>query len=987
MKKSKIMAVICALSVMAANAGFVYAQPAEEGPVVIEPALEDGGNTLGSRALMSIFKGGDGSAENPFLIENGDQLAILGDAPTYCYQLVNDIELEGNWTPIGSDGEDFTGVLDGNGYAIKNLSIDTTEPCAGLFNTNAGTIKNLRVQVKEGDSLKVVYLEFSDIRAGILAGKNQGTISSCGVYGKVEASTTRPDTDLYCGGLVGYNAGTIENSYARCDVTGKGVYGEDIFVGGMIGCSIGSAGSTVKNNYAAGKVTANATSIYGGTTNDGGFIGSGETVTNCYYDKQVSGLSDQNAGSLPKSTLGLKTQATFTGWDFESVWAIDEDVNDGYPYIKAESNNGSAGVTGITLSQTAAVMGVGDALELKATIEPEEMADKKIVWSSSDPGVTSVSNGTVTAKSVGETVITAAIGDIQAECAVTVSDDTVKVESVLLDKSDAGIGIGETVALQASVLPQNATNPAVKWTSMNPGIASVTQDGIVTGVAEGTTQIYATSQSNSGCYAVCNLTVAAQKIPVTGVELDSNIFGDAFEINIGKTITLTPTIKPANATNKSVKWTSSDTSVASVVNGVVTGLAEGQTTVTATTVDGGYTASCPVKVTKPTVYVKGISFNVEQLTVDVKSTKQLKASVLPADATDKAITFESNNNAIATISEEGIVKGISPGTTLVKAISKTSAGTFVAFCVVTVPKPVVEATSIKLDKGNLEIVEGKTVPLKAVIKPANTTYKTVAWSAGDESIATVSQDGKVTARGVGETVVSATTTNGKVVHCNIKVLPTDTPAQLKVEDTVVKAGKQVPITVSIASNPGISTFTFDLTYDHTKMYPVSYTKGDALSGVEVTTPLGSQSFQEKDSVRFLCKTADTRNTDVDGELVTVVFQTLDSVEQGIHQIGIIPSNFINENNEAINLQEDGCQLEVTDYIIGDVNGDDVVDLKDAMLLAQSIAGFDVTLTEQGRKAAIHIYPDGDEANPEPSLNDLQHLFRYLSDWQVELGKK
>ncbi|MGN0180997.1 MAG: Ig-like domain-containing protein, partial [Candidatus Ornithomonoglobus sp.] len=533
------------------------------------------------------------------------------------------------------------------------------------------------------------------------------------------------------------------------------------------------------------------------------------------------------------------------------------------------------------------------------------------------------------------------------------------------------------------------TDKGITWTSTSAKIASVSSSGLVTGIAEGTAQIRAVSDSNSACYAVCDITVAKQKIPVTGIEMNASPFGTPFEVNIGRTLILSPTVKPDNATNKAIIWTSNDESIAKVANGVVTGVSEGTTTITATTADGGYSASCTVKVTKPTVYVTGIAINAEQLTVNVKETKKLTAAVTPADATDKTITFKSNNNAIASVSADGTVTGVSPGTTLIQAISDTSSGKFIAFCTVTVPKPVVEVTSVKLDKGAVEIVEGKTVPVKAVIKPTNATYKNITWSTSDESIATVSQDGYITAQGVGEAVVSATAVNGVNTVCSVTVLSSDTPAQLKVEDSTVKAGKQVPITVSIAANPGISTFNFDLTYDNTKLYPVSYTKGDVLENVNVVTPLGTQSFKDRSSVRFLCSTADSKNMDSDGDLITVIFQTLEGIEYGDETIGIVPSAFTNQNYEAINLQEDNCTLNITDYIIGDVNNDDTVDLKDSMMLGQYIAGFGVELTPQGRKAAVSIYPDaGDDAETaEPSLNDFQHLFRYLSDWQVELGKK
>lgn len=846
---------------------------------------------------------------------------------------------------------------------------------------------------------------------GLIGYTVQALIKNCFAAGDV--STSVNSNDLYeCdgGGLVGYiYSGTIRLSYATGNVvsykddedTYKFYYG-----GGLVGYAYDN--TTIENCYATGDITSyryaagllgykyysnlkitncysigkpNASTIYGLSYRDA-------TVINSYYDSQTSGCTDTGYGS-PKTTSGMKNQLIYDGWDFDTVWGIDESeaINNGYPYLLWELEK-KVKVNKVALSPTSADVKIGSSITLTPTVEGENVEGIPLSWTSSDKTVATVENGTVTGKNIGTAVITVSYASLTASCTVTVLDNTVKVTNVALDKTDAGIIIGETVQLTATVAPEDATNKDINWTSTNPSIATVSDSGVVTGVAAGTAQIYATSVSNSACYAICDITVAAQKVAVTGIEFSDNIFNTPYEVNIGKSLTLSPTIKPSDATNKDIKWTSNDSSIATVTNGKVTGIAEGSTTITATTVDGGYSASVTVKVTKPTVYVTGITLNTEQMTVDVKATKKLIAAVTPADSTDKTITFKSNNNAIANVSADGTVTGVSPGTTLIQAISDTSSGKFIAFCTVTVPKPIIEVTSVKLDKGSLEIVEGKTVPLKTIIKPTNATYKTIAWSSSDESIVTVSQDGYVTAHGVGEAVVSATAVNGVNVVCNITVLPSDTPAQLKVEDATVKAGKQVPITVSIASNPGISTFNFDLTYDNTKMYPVSYTKGDVLEKVNIVTPLGSQSFEDKNSVRFLCSTSDSKNMDADGDLITVIFQTLTDIDYGEETIGIVPSAFTNQNYETVNLQEDNCTLKITDYIIGDVNNDDTVDLKDSMILGQYIAGFGVELTPQGKKAAVCIYPDnGDNAETsEPTINDFQHLFRYLSDWQVELGK-
>ncbi len=978
------------------------------------PYLLAGAESSSGGSGTQIFSGGSGTKEDPFLISTEDQFDLMNDFLSYSYKLTNDIELTSDREPIEFNGNVFSGTFDGAGHTISGLNIDSNKNNVGFFGINKGIIKNLCVRTKPGGKVASSYYGGY---GGIIAGYNYGTIENCYVFGEVSA--------YYAGSICGGNNGSIKNCYSVVN------FSSCHYTGGIC--------------------------YYGGT------------VSNCYYDRDVSGFSSDSTGVKSKGTLAMKMKITYEGWDFDSTWGIDSNINDGYPYLLAGAENRPES---IVLNQTGLTLAVGETFGLNAAVTPADYSGK-ILWKSSNGSVASVSDtGTVTAKAVGSAVITASTGGLSASCNVQVADNavrvtgmtlnktsldlvvgeettltatitpdnatnktvnwknlnpetvsfdantgrltalavgharitaatadggfesacdinvydnSVKVTSVTLDKSETGIGIGETVQLKATVLPENATNKNIKWTTLNPGVATVSDQGLVTGIAEGTTQIYATSASNSQCYAICRITVAKQKVPVTGIELANNAFGIPFEVNIGKSLILSPTVKPANATNKDIIWTSSDSGVADVKNGMVTGISEGSVTITATTVDGGFSASCAVNVTKPTVYVTGISVNTEQMTVNIKEQKKLQAAVTPADATDKTITFKSNNNAIATVTTDGTVTGISPGTTLIQAISDTNAGKFIAFCSVTVPKPVVEVTNIKLNKSRLEIVEGKTVPLKAVIKPSNATYKNITWSQGDESVATVDQEGNVTARGVGETAVSATAANGITTACNITVLPSDTPAQLKVENATVKAGKQVPITVSIASNPGISTFQFNLSYDKTKMYPVSYSIGDALKNGTVTSLL-DDTYKDKDSVGFLCQTKNLQNTDTDGELVTIIFQTLSSAAYGDCTIGIEPTAFTNINNDKLNFIANDCTLSITDYTIGDVNCDDVIDLKDSLALGRSLLG--ETLSDTGRKAAVSIYPDqGDDVNTsQPSIQDFQRLCQYLADWQVELGE-
>lgn len=168
----------------------------------------------------------------------------------------------------------------------------------------------------------------------------------------------------------------------------------------------------------------------------------------------------------------------------------------------------------------------------------------------------------------------------------------VAVRSVALDSSEEMLRVGETVTLRATVLPEEATDKSVEWSSSAPGTATV-ENGTVRAVAEGRCTITVTT-ADGGKSAECTVTVTAAEIPVSGVTLSP----ETASIAAGESLKLTADVLPADATNRELMWTSGNGAVASVEDdGTVRGVAEGSTTVTATTVEGGFEAVCTVKVT------------------------------------------------------------------------------------------------------------------------------------------------------------------------------------------------------------------------------------------------------------------------------------------------------------------------------------------------------------------------------------------------------
>ena len=168
------------------------------------------------------------------------------------------------------------------------------------------------------------------------------------------------------------------------------------------------------------------------------------------------------------------------------------------------------------------------------------------------------------------------------------------VTGVKLNKNTTTIKVGGTETLTATVEPANATNKAVTWSSDNISVATVDANGLVTAVAEGSATITVTTEDGSKT-ASCTVTVTTATVPVTGVTLDPT----SLTLDVNQTAPLTATITPSDATNQNVTWTSDNPSVATVSGGVVTAVAPGEATITATTADGGFAATCTVTVNKP----------------------------------------------------------------------------------------------------------------------------------------------------------------------------------------------------------------------------------------------------------------------------------------------------------------------------------------------------------------------------------------------------
>ena len=250
-------------------------------------------------------------------------------------------------------------------------------------------------------------------------------------------------------------------------------------------------------------------------------------------------------------------------------------------------------VTYFGISAPSQTLSVGSSSQIKVVTDEDYVGH--IMWESSDTSVLRVlSNGKVVAVGQGEAVITASIGEATSSVTITVTGEQPGesgLTGVSLDRYTLTLYAGEEAEQLTATLKPEGTEAAIHWTSSNQTAATVSQDGKVTPLSAGVTVVTAAA----GDYrASCIVTVQPKRVRVTGIRFDE----PTHTLMMGSTVTLQPIIAPDDATVKNLTWVSSDEQIATVSRtGIVTALSVGETTITATTVDGGYSAEIKIIVT------------------------------------------------------------------------------------------------------------------------------------------------------------------------------------------------------------------------------------------------------------------------------------------------------------------------------------------------------------------------------------------------------
>jgi len=362
--------------------------------------------------------------------------------------------------------------------------------------------------------------------------------------------------------------------------------------------------------------------------------------------------------------------------------------------------------------------------------------------------MTGVSKGTVKATI---TCTTTAWKTYEAAVEVQVG---LRLTGIALDKADMQMELNDEQQLTVSMQPEGAVGE-IEWRSSNAAVATVSETGVVKAVGPGSAVIT----------AVCDDLTAECAVKVVVSATGFDVFNPSMTLYPKQKGNIRYELKPANVTEKTITWVSSDESVATVTaSGIVQGVSEGVCTITGTTASG-ITATIQVTIVPKGQAVTSLKLNKSSLTISRTQSAALTAKASPSKAADKSVTWVSQDLSVATVSENGVVTGIAPGKTTVMAIS--TSGVYKT-CKVTV-KPLAVA-KVTLSQTTATLKSGDTLQLSCTLAPENADDLRVRWSSSKSSVASVDpQTGIVTAKKTGTATITCKSASGKTAKCKITV--------------------------------------------------------------------------------------------------------------------------------------------------------------------------------------------------------------------------
>ncbi|MCU6795138.1 Ig-like domain-containing protein [Paenibacillus sp. WQ 127069] len=463
----------------------------------------------------------------------------------------------------------------------------------------------------------------------------------------------------------------------------------------------------------------------------------------------------------------------------------------GLVVVKAEANDGSNKgtsvivtitatntlVTGITVTSAgnAISLNTGATLQLTATVAPVGATNRAVVWTSSSTALATVSSsGLVKALTTGIVTITATAADgsgILGTIPLSIMQGPVPSTSITITSPVSTVVLGQTLQMTGVVGPANATNKNVNWyTQAGTGTASISNTGLLTGDSLGTVKVYGQPDDAATSAQFVTITVIPAPILVSSILVASLSVTNS--VYVGSSVQMLSHALPADASNDSVTWTVAPGTGTATINsttGSLTGVTTGTVTVTATANDGsGVHNSFVMTVESVNVPVTGLEISSSAVSLMAGNTLQITSAILPINATNKNVVWSViNMTGSATISNTGLLTGVTAGTIEIKALAADGSNTtssIIGFSITPGSNAPVPATGIVVTSASASVETGKTLQLGTVLTPTNATNQSVAWSVyGNTGTATIDSAGLLTAGLTGDVTVTAATYAGSAI--------------------------------------------------------------------------------------------------------------------------------------------------------------------------------------------------------------------------------
>lgn len=382
------------------------------------------------------------------------------------------------------------------------------------------------------------------------------------------------------------------------------------------------------------------------------------------------------------------------------------------------------------------------------------------------------------------------------------TDDTVAVSSVSLDKETLDLFVTGSAYLRATVLPENATNKYLTWSSSNEDIAIVSATGKVTGLAAGQADITVVSQADPTKNATCHVTVSVRDdtVHVESVTLDR----ESADMYVGDNLQLTATVLPDNATNKGVTFSSDNKNVAFVdASGSVVAVNDGDAVIKATSNENPEKFdTCTVHVTTrdDTVHVTGLSVTPTEVNLDLggTTTAQPTVTVEPNNATNKAVTWTSSDPSKVVVDGQGNIVAVAvtttPVTVTVASVDNPALSRTISVTVVDTRDHSIHVDSVSLPENlAIDLKNSSTATLTATVLPSNAGNKLVNWVSSDPTVVTIGAsvgETSVTLNALktGTSTITATTEDGGLTDT---CLVTVTDSKVYVESVIIQQNSSV----------------------------------------------------------------------------------------------------------------------------------------------------------------------------------------------------